>query len=88
MTTRTVTVTHKGWFYFCPCYLPEGFEEADDLAPLPRYRLSFLLDAAFGFAQCLNWCLSWFGKEGGFMVAGVRPLRAPKRITFRAAEED
>jgi len=83
-TTETVTVTHKGWLLFCPCYLAEGFEADDALCPYPRFRLGWLLDLAFAWMQFQNWIVSFFNPEAcGFWVAGVKPLPKPKTIRFK-----
>jgi hypothetical protein len=73
----TVTITGRGWFLFCPIWLPEGWEDEDTLAPLPRGVPWLVLDAALEVQQFLNFLISFFDPDAcGFMamVESVEPF--------------
>lgn len=73
---RSLLITHEGWFLFCPVYWSEQEGEA-----IPRSWGTWgLFDAALELQQFRNWCLSWFGIEGGFPFS-LKPLVRARRVT-------
>lgn len=87
LKTRKLVVHYEGWFLFCPVWL----EDVDDdgLAPIPKFRMWWLLDLATQIQQLVNWISSFFTDsdgcpccEGGFWCV-VKPLSTPRLITIR-----
>lgn len=80
---KTVKITHKGWYLFCPCYLHEGWETEEGLTIYPRLKLWGLLDWANIVCQFNNWLGSHFGYEGGFGVTRILQLSKPFNLSFK-----
>jgi len=82
-------VTSKGWFYFCPIYLEQGW--AENLAPtiIPRFQgTDWLLNLATEFQQAMNLVLSVFNPDaGGFLILETERFDKPKIITISIDDE-
>lgn len=75
MKQESLIVSHEGWFLFCPVYWSDEQDEA-----VAKYGLWWLFDLAIDVQQFRNWCLSWFGVDGGFPFS-LKALAIPKVVT-------
>ncbi len=82
MRTIELTLTGKGWFLFCPIYLPEGWETSPELSPVARWNMHWLLEAAFTVQQGINLIVSLFDPESCGFWCWAKPMK-PKRITLK-----
>ena len=86
MKTTNITVTHEGWFLFCPVWL--GRLDAPDLDAIPKRGCGLLFEAALVVQQAVNWCVGHIEQEaGGFVFHGINKLETPKTITARHHDE-
>lgn len=82
--TITLTLTGKGWLLFCPVYLTEGWETSDELAPVARWHLHWLLSLAFGAQQVINWIVSFIDPNACGFWCWAQPMK-PREIKLEVS---
>jgi len=72
----TLTVTHLGWFLFCPVWLASTCNDLD--TPIPRKVPEWWFDFNFWLNDCAQWAISLVSPDSvGFLFYGIRELVEP-----------
>lgn len=61
MKKEIVTITHEGWFLFCPCWF--SFEKNGDVMPVPKNHCALLFEFSLFIQQPVNWLLYLLTKD-------------------------
>ena len=88
MHTELLTVTHEGWFLFCPCWFTDMHERSDAACPIPKWRMWWLLDMCTTLSLIINFFIGLIDSDACGFGMWVRELDEPIRVQIEVEDDN